>query len=92
MTTKDTAQNVAFEEMKPGEQVETRKKEIDAIYDIPVQISAVLGSKQSCRRTFPAISASRPLAARQFRKPTGLVNLEMPASSWDASESARRAD
>jgi len=37
------SQNVEFKEIKQGETVETRKKEIDAIYDIPVQISAVLG-------------------------------------------------
>ena len=37
------AQNVAFEEVKQAETVEVRKKDIDAIYDIPVQISAVLG-------------------------------------------------
>jgi len=43
MTGKDQPQNVAFEEVKAGETVETSKKEIDAIYDIPVQISAVLG-------------------------------------------------
>jgi flagellar motor switch protein FliN/FliY len=38
-----TDQNVEFEEVKQGETVEVRKKDIDAIYDIPVQISAVLG-------------------------------------------------
>jgi flagellar motor switch protein FliN/FliY len=38
-----TQQGVAFEEVKQGATVETRKKDIDAIYDIPVQISAVLG-------------------------------------------------
>ena len=45
MTPDDQAatQNVEFEEVKQGGAVETRKKEIDAIYDIPVQISAVLG-------------------------------------------------
>ena len=39
----EPAQTVAFEEIKQGAAVETRKKDIDAIYDIPVQISAVLG-------------------------------------------------
>lgn len=34
---------VAFEEVKEGVTAEVRKKDIDAIYDIPVQISAVLG-------------------------------------------------
>lgn len=34
---------VAFEEVKEGITTEVRKKDIDAIYDIPVQISAVLG-------------------------------------------------
>src|ERR1700677_4219102 len=38
-----TQQGVSFEEVKQGATVETRKKDIDAIYDIPVQISAVLG-------------------------------------------------
>jgi flagellar motor switch protein FliN/FliY len=38
-----TDQNVEFEEVKQGETIEVRKKDIDAIYDIPVQISAVLG-------------------------------------------------
>ena len=43
MTPNDPTQNVAFEEVKQSATVETRKKDIDAIYDIPVQISAVLG-------------------------------------------------
>lgn len=34
---------VEFEEVKTGGTAEVRKKDIDAIYDIPVQISAVLG-------------------------------------------------
>ncbi len=34
---------VEFEEVKPHATTEVRKKDIDAIYDIPVQISAVLG-------------------------------------------------
>lgn len=34
---------VAFEEVKEGVQQEVKRKDIDAIYDIPVQISAVLG-------------------------------------------------
>ena len=36
-------QNVAFEEVQQAGAPENRKKDIDAIYDIPVQISAVLG-------------------------------------------------
>ncbi|HCS22550.1 MAG: flagellar motor switch protein FliN [Alphaproteobacteria bacterium] len=32
-----------FEEVEQGLTTEVRKKDIDAIYDIPVQISAVLG-------------------------------------------------
>ncbi len=43
MAPNDPNQNVAFEEIKKADTVETRKKDIDAIYDIPVQISAVLG-------------------------------------------------
>ena len=43
MTASDPTQNVEFEEIKKSDHVETRKKDIDAIYDIPVQISAVLG-------------------------------------------------
>ena len=40
----ETAQGVNFEEMQEtGTTVEGKKKDIDAIYDIPVQISAVLG-------------------------------------------------
>ncbi len=42
MTT-DPTQGVAFEEMKQTGTPEVKKKDIDAIYDIPVQISAVLG-------------------------------------------------
>ena len=34
---------VEFEEMQDHGTTEVRKKDIDAIYDIPVQISAVLG-------------------------------------------------
>ncbi len=34
---------VEFEEVKAHATTEVRKKDIDAIYDIPVQISAVLG-------------------------------------------------
>lgn len=34
---------VEFEEMEERVTTEVRKKDIDAIYDIPVQISAVLG-------------------------------------------------
>lgn len=34
---------VEFEEVKGHATAEVRKKDIDAIYDIPVQISAVLG-------------------------------------------------
>lgn len=41
--TDDIPQSVEFGEVEAGETVETRKKDIDAIYDIPVQISAVLG-------------------------------------------------
>jgi len=43
MTANDPTQNVEFEEIKKSDHVEARKKDIDAIYDIPVQISAVLG-------------------------------------------------
>jgi flagellar motor switch protein FliN/FliY len=43
MTPNDPTQNVEFQEIKKSDAVETRKKDIDAIYDIPVQISAVLG-------------------------------------------------
>jgi len=39
----DPTQTVSFEEVKEGEKAEIQKKDIDAIYDIPVQISAVLG-------------------------------------------------
>lgn len=35
--------NVEFEEVEQQSVTEVRKKDIDAIYDIPVQISAVLG-------------------------------------------------
>lgn len=41
--TDDIPQSVEFGEVEAGDTVETRKKDIDAIYDIPVQISAVLG-------------------------------------------------
>jgi flagellar motor switch protein FliN/FliY len=41
MTTEQ--QNVAFQEVQQGAAEEATKKDIDAIYDIPVQISAVLG-------------------------------------------------
>ena len=37
-------QNVNFDDIKAGDKVEFRKQDIDAIYDIPVQISAVLGN------------------------------------------------
>src|SRR5499426_2441182 len=39
----DATQNVAFEEVQNTGPGEIKKKDIDAIYDIPVQISAVLG-------------------------------------------------
>jgi flagellar motor switch protein FliN/FliY len=39
----DDTQTVSFEEVQQGTTVEGKKKDIDAIYDIPVQISAVLG-------------------------------------------------
>lgn len=39
----DTPQNVSFDEVQGSGTGEVRKKDIDAIYDIPVQISAVLG-------------------------------------------------
>jgi flagellar motor switch protein FliN/FliY len=35
--------HVVLEEVEPHMTTEVRKKDIDAIYDIPVQISAVLG-------------------------------------------------
>ena len=35
--------HVAFEDLQEHVTTEVRKKDIDAIYDIPVQISAVLG-------------------------------------------------
>ena len=41
--TDEPAQNIEFEEIKPSDTIEAHKKDIDAIYDIPVQISAVLG-------------------------------------------------
>jgi len=41
--TNDPTQSVEFGEIKSSETVEARKKDIDAIYDIPVQISVVLG-------------------------------------------------
>jgi flagellar motor switch protein FliN/FliY len=37
-------QNVNFDDIKAGDKIEFRKQDIDAIYDIPVQISAVLGN------------------------------------------------
>jgi flagellar motor switch protein FliN len=36
-------QNISLEEIQAGGTAEIAKKDIDAIYDIPVQISAVLG-------------------------------------------------
>ena len=39
----DDQTSVEFEEVKQAATTEVRKKDIDAIYDIPVQISAVLG-------------------------------------------------
>lgn len=39
----DENQTISFEEVQPDAGGEIRKKDIDAIYDIPVQISAVLG-------------------------------------------------
>jgi len=39
----DPSNNVEFEEVEQQAVTEVRKKDIDAIYDIPVQISAVLG-------------------------------------------------
>ncbi len=39
----DPSNNVEFEEVEQHATTEVRKKDIDAIYDIPVQISAVLG-------------------------------------------------
>lgn len=39
----ETNQSIAFEEVQQGQTAEVKKKDIDAIYDIPVQISAVLG-------------------------------------------------
>src|SRR5271163_3475442 len=39
----DPTQSVSFEEMQQTGTPEVKKKDIDAIYDIPVQISAVLG-------------------------------------------------
>ena len=41
--TPETKTEVDFEEMQMGGKAETRKPEVDAIYDIPVRISAVLG-------------------------------------------------
>lgn len=41
--TEDPGNNVEFEEVEQQATTEVRKKDIDAIYDIPVQISAVLG-------------------------------------------------
>ena len=39
----DTTQNIQFAEVQAEGASEVNKKDIDAIYDIPVQISAVLG-------------------------------------------------
>ena len=44
--TSDATQNVAFEEVQQAGTPEVKKKDIDAIYDIPVQISAVLGKSE----------------------------------------------
>ncbi len=41
--TNDTKQGVEFDEVQGSGSGEARKQDIDAIYDIPVQISAVLG-------------------------------------------------
>lgn len=41
--TDDTTKNVEFGEIKQGEVAEAVEKDINAIMDIPVQISAVLG-------------------------------------------------
>ena len=41
MTTENTT--VDFAEVQPSTHTEGKRKDIDAIYDIPVQISAVLG-------------------------------------------------
>lgn len=41
--TDDNSQGVTLDEIQQGITVEGKKKDIDAIYDIPVQISAVLG-------------------------------------------------
>ena len=43
MANDTTNSSVEFEEVKAQGAGEIRKKDIDAIYDIPVQISAVLG-------------------------------------------------
>jgi flagellar motor switch protein FliN/FliY len=43
MADKDKNPHVVLEEVEPRPTTEVRKKDIDAIYDIPVQISAVLG-------------------------------------------------
>ena len=43
MATDQNQTNVAFEEIKENGPGEIKKKDIDAISDIPVQISAVLG-------------------------------------------------
>jgi flagellar motor switch protein FliN/FliY len=42
--TGDPTQTVSFEEVQQSGTPEVKKKDIDAIYDIPVQISAVLGT------------------------------------------------
>lgn len=72
------------EALKSGVGVEDRHDRLRRLSDVK-QISTVFGSKQPCRRKLSAISTSRPLAAWQFRKPTGQVNQEVSASSWDAS-------
>lgn len=41
--TDDNSQGVTLDEIQQGITIEGKKKDIDAIYDIPVQISAVLG-------------------------------------------------
>lgn len=45
MTT-DPTQNVTFDEVQQTGTPEVHKKDIDAIYDIPVQISVVLGKSE----------------------------------------------
>lgn len=43
MADETVTQGVNLDEIQGGGPVESKKKDIDAIYDIPVQISAVLG-------------------------------------------------